>query len=150
MTTATLQDVSGYTERDSLFWYFAATIRAAGRSVVTWFIVPFGLLGAIILAQIFPWRILKLVKSVNCALPKVKDADDLEFLRDMLKLAYGSACFYRHFCVFRGAIQEAVIELDESIDSIDLVLENKQELQGFLTAAEARKSPELPLFANAG
>lgn len=146
MTTATLDDVSRWTERDSFFLLFAQTARSAAKDVTTWLFLPFCIPGVVILAQLFPSRVLTMLGKLNAVLPNVTDTDDLELIRDALKLTYGAAKYYRHFSIFRASAQEAVWELSETVDSIEFVLNNKQELKEFVTASEARRTPELPLI----
>src|SRR5579863_4219871 len=112
MTAATFQDVSDWTERDSLFWHYVAIVQSAYRSAKTWIFVPLFFIGAVLLAQLFPARILRHIKELNAVLPTIKDDGELEFLRDMLTLVYGTGCFYRRLCLRRKAMQEALCEID--------------------------------------
>lgn len=144
MTAATIQDVSAFTERESVFWYFVGAIHSAARSVFTWFFLPFFLLGAILLAQVYPSRILAALRRVNAVLPNIQDPDELILLRDILRLAYGAGRFYRRLCLFRGSMQLAMEELDDTIDSLNLVLGSEDDLRSFLKTSESRRSPALP------
>ncbi|HVY80742.1 MAG TPA: hypothetical protein VG994_07165 [Steroidobacteraceae bacterium] len=150
MTAATIQDVSALTERESVFWYYVASINATMRNVVMWCFVPFFLVGALILAQLYPWRILKVLGLLKGVLPSIQNNDDLKLIRDMLRLAYGAGRFYRRLCLFRSSMQLALDELDEMIDSIAFVLCNEEQLQAFARASEAKneaqRSPDLFRF----
>ena len=146
MTAATLHDVCEWTERDSVFWHYVAIVRSAYRSARTWAVVPFVLPGAFILAQIFPSRMLKHLKALNSVLPEIQNDEELELIRDMLKLAYGAGCFLRHLSLRRGAMRDALSEIDETIDSLNLVLNNHDELKAFADASESRRTQSLPMF----
>jgi hypothetical protein len=144
MTTATLDNVSGFTERDSFFLHFAEAAKSAAKNTATWLFLPFCLVGAVILAQFYPSHALKFVERLNARLPDITDKDELELIRDVLKLAYGTGRFYGHFSLVRRSSKEAQWEISETIDSIEFVLNNKNELKEFVATSEAQRIPELP------
>jgi hypothetical protein len=147
MTTIALNDVSAWAERDSFFLYFAGALKAAAGHVATWIFLPFFVVGALGLAQFYPSRVLEMIRGLNAALPKETDTEHLELVRDMLRVVCGAGQFYQHFCLRPALMREALSEVDETIDSISFVLNNKQELKQFVADSEARRSPQLQLTA---
>jgi len=141
MTTATLNDVSRWAEEESFFVLFAGAAKSAGRKVVTRLF--FGA-GAMVLAQFYTPRLLRFIEALNKRLPDVTEQQDLEMIRDILKLTYAAGRFYRKYCLFRGKADEALLEASETIDSLDFVLSNKNELEEFVAECEAKRVPELP------
>ncbi len=145
MTAVTLQDVSAYAERESVFWYFTGAMNSAMRSMVMWLFLPFLLIGAVILAQLYPFRILATLRQLNAALPCIDDDEELELIRDMLSLAYAAGKFYQRLCVFRGRMHAALEECDETLDSLKMVLTRSDELEGFVLESERLRTPDMQL-----
>jgi len=146
MTTATIDDISRWTEGDRFFLFFAETAKSA-KQVAAWLFLPFFFPPVVILAQFFPSRVLRIVTALNARLPEVTDEEQLSFVRDALKLTYGAACFYGRFCMFRSTVHDALLELSETIDSLELVLHNQHDLDQFVKDSEAQRTPELPFMA---
>jgi hypothetical protein len=145
MTAATICDVSALTERESVFWYLSGLIRSAVHSMAMWILLPPFLFGAAILAQFFPWRVLKVLRNVNARLPSVQDNEELTLIRDVLILLKKSGNLYRRLCLFRRKFDEACEEISETIDSLNLVIHHEAELTAFAKTSEARRTPDLPL-----
>jgi hypothetical protein len=145
MTTATIRDFSAWSERDSVFWYVQEAFCVARRTMVLFLLLPPLIVAATFLAQMFPFRIIKTVKQLNNCLPNEKDTDNLMLIRDILKLLRESSALYGKLCLFRARMAEAVSEIDETIDSLNLVLSDGDSLKDFLVSAEQRRSPDLPL-----
>lgn len=145
MTAAIWHDVSALTERESVFWYLQATVKSVTRNLVMILALPFLLPLVLFFAQVIPFRLLKATKKLNNVLPNVSDKDELTLVRDILALYSSAARFYGWFCLFPWKMAEAREELCDTIDSIEFVLKNYEELKEFVVRSEEKRSPSLPL-----
>jgi hypothetical protein len=145
MTTMTLDDVSNWTQRESLYWNVAAIMRIARRRLLLLLIVIPLLPPVLVLAQVFPFRILSCTRRLSAALPDVTDVRVLELVYDMLRLVHNSGSFYSRFCVFRVQLHQAMDEVSELIDSLRVVISSQAELNNLLETGTRNAAPDLPL-----
>lgn len=149
MSAVTMNEVSAMAESDSIFWYVAGTAKTARkhlRLVQLIVVLPPLAVASFAIAQAFPAKALKLVRGLNQVLPNCKSSSDLAFARDILHLARAAGNYYKRLCVWnRAKMTESLEEIEEMIESIDFVLENREQLEQFVKSAELARSPELPL-----
>jgi hypothetical protein len=143
--SVTAQDVSAWSERESLYFLIGTAFRSARQRIATYLFLPFLFLAVLGLAQCYPWTMRRMLNDVRPALPHVEDVEALTFLRDALRLALSVGRFYAHFCVFTSAMNDVLDETDETIDSISFVLNNRKDLDAFVEECEMCSSPDLPL-----
>lgn len=145
MTTVTLQDVSAWTDREGAYLYLVGATKAATRNLLFWVFFPFLLAMSFLVAQLFPFRALKAVRKINAVLPEIQNDEVLCLIHDLYQLIYKAGSFYSRLCLFRGTMQRALEEVDETLDSLSFVLSNQDELDRFLEVGESRQKPNLPL-----
>lgn len=146
MTTMTLDDVSNWTQRDSVYWNFAGTMRSVRRHIwLLFFVLPVALPFVFVLAQQFPFRILRCTSRLRDALPNVTDPRVINLVYDVLRLVHNSGDFYSRLCMFRGRFHQAMDEVSELIDSLRIVIGSQQELNHLLETGNTNAVPDLPL-----
>lgn len=147
MTVVTLQEFSAWTEREGVFWHLAGAIRSAkrARTVLGWLMLPAMLPVAFVLAQIYPFQISRCTNKLKEKLPMVQDVAILVLVRDVLTLMCSLSGVYRRLSLFKGKMHETLDEMDELIDSLNLVLGQRNDLDEFMVRSEGRRSPDLPL-----
>jgi hypothetical protein len=113
-------------------------IAQAARSHMRWWL---WLLVAVLVypaffvfAQVVPFVFGNHVNLIKPYLPSVTDRTSLIWLKDAFTLYHAALTDYRRVCLFRGRVDAILDELDEEIDSLELVLERGKFLQD--TAAE--------------
>jgi hypothetical protein len=145
MTTMTFDDVSNWTQRDSVYWNLAGIMRSARRRLVLLLFVTPLLPAVFLLAQLFPFKMLSCTRRLNDALPDVTDRRELELVYDMLRLVHNSGVFYARFTMFRRQFHQAMDEVSELIDSLRVVIESHQEMNEVMDAGSRSAAPDLPL-----
>lgn len=145
MPAVTAQDVSAWSERESLYVFVGAACRSASKRLIGILFLPFLLVFSFILAQLYPISMRKTLREVTPRLPFVDDREVLMAARDAFKLSLGAGHFYSRACVARSSMRAVLEDIEETIDSLDLVLTSERELDDLVDEARDRASPELPL-----
>lgn len=145
MSAVTAQDVSEWSERESLYVFVGAATKSASKRIIGFVFLPILIIFAAILAQLYPYSMRKTMRELSPRLPYVDDPEVLGVTRDALKLALSAGRFYAPVCLSRHLMREALDEIDEAINSIEVVLECRGSLEELATEGARRLSPDLPL-----
>lgn len=145
MSAVTVQDVSSWSEREGLYVFIGAAFNSASQRLIGFVLLPFLAIFVLILAQLYPISMRKTLREVGPLLPDVQDTAALETLRDALLLALGAGRFYSRVCLLQRKMNDVLDEIEEHIDSLNLVLESPEALQALLDEGERQNAPELPL-----
>ena len=127
--TIAMQSFIATAEQDNVFFGVAQAARSKVRSwlwlLVAIFIYPVFL----VVAQVAPFAIRKHLDAIKPYLPAVTDRASLAWLKDAFTLYHLALKGYRHVCLFRGRLDTLLNDLDEEIDSLEVVLGQEKFLQ---------------------
>jgi hypothetical protein len=120
---------------------FFSTLEAAQsivrRSAVFVLLIP--LFPVVVLfAQVVPFIFRRHLNVILPALPFIQSREDLTNLKTAFTLYFWALKGYRPFCLLRRQVDILLEDLDDEIDSIDLVIERGEELRGMVSEIQSR------------
>src|SRR3954469_10277642 len=123
MAAVTVRELSALTERESVYIHTGEAYRAAVRHLAMNFLAILIVIPLFItvagLAQMYFYRMRRILVQVGPRLPNVTDRAMLELLRDSLRLALSAGRTYQHFTFSKKVAAATLEEMDETIDSIN-------------------------------
>lgn len=123
---------------DSVFFSLLQSTKGITIRGIESLLLPILFPFILIFAQIAPYFFKKHISIIVPALPYIEETETLKWINDVFLLYYYALKEYRQFCLFRNSINKLLEEVDEHIDSIAYVLENKAKLQNAIGAIEQK------------
>lgn len=128
-TTIAMQSFIATAEKDNVLFGVVQSTRTQVRSWL-WLLAAIFLYPLFIFfGQLAPFIFRKHLDAIAPHLPAVTDRATLAWLKDAFTLYHMALKDYRSVCLFRGRLDALLDDLDEEIDSLELVLGQEKFLQ---------------------